>query len=136
MSNELGEYLRSLRGKRSLREIAALSNGELSHNVISTAEKGVGTHGQPYTPSAEKLKVFARIYNVPAIKLLSMAGYTEEAPGWATEEEIVEIESILDEKTEMTVGGEVLPPDKAQQVRNILRGALYEELERMKKQRK
>lgn len=137
MENELGKFLRGKRGNRTLRDIADRTNGKISHSYLSDIEKGVTRQGNVVKPSFEKLKALSKVYHVPLTELVRKAGYQiDNIPEWATEEEIVEIESILDEKTEMTVGGEVLPPDKAQQVRNILRGALYEELERKKKQRK
>lgn len=133
MSEQIGDYLRQLRGNRSLREISELTGKEISHNYVRDAERGVTGRGNKFKPSPDKLKVFAKVYEVPYDRLMRMAGYAENTPDWATEEDVVRVESILDEKSEMTIGGESLPPEKAKQVRNILRAALYEELEKQNK---
>lgn len=74
--SELGDLLRELRGKRSLREIADIT--ELSHTYISDVEKGYrrGTK-KPIHPSPETLKRFAEAYNYPYEKLMIKAGYIE-----------------------------------------------------------
>lgn len=72
--SELGDLLRELRGKRSLREIAALT--ELSHTYISDVEKGYrrGTK-KPLNPSPDTLKRLAKAYDYPYEELLKAAGY-------------------------------------------------------------
>lgn len=132
MAYELGDYLKQLRGKRSLREVAKLSKGEISHNYVRDAENGYTARGNKFVPSPEKLKVFARIYNVSYAHLMQLAGYAEETPDWATHEDVIKVETFLDEQADMTLGGESLPPEKAQRIRDMIRGQLYEELERMK----
>ena len=53
--SELGDLLRELRGKRSLREIADLT--ELSHTYISDVEKGYRRGSKkPLNPSPDTLK--------------------------------------------------------------------------------
>lgn len=72
---ELGDYLRSLRGKYSLRDIADRTNGELSHNTIAMAEKGTNTRGKVYNPSIEVLKALAKVYDIDPLILFKKAGY-------------------------------------------------------------
>lgn len=74
---ELGQYLRQLRGKRSLREVADLTHGTLSHNTISLAERGINTRGKEYLPGPEVLRELAKAYNVDPIKLMKLAGYIQ-----------------------------------------------------------
>lgn len=76
--SELGDYLRQLRGTMSLREASQRSHGRISHAAIAQAEKGINSHGKPFTPSAETLKEFAKLYNVSTTKLMKMAGYIEK----------------------------------------------------------
>lgn len=75
--NKLGELLKELRGKRSLREIAELT--ELSHTYISDIEKGYrrGTK-KVIHPSPETLKRLAEAYNYSYEKLMKVAGYLDE----------------------------------------------------------
>lgn len=76
--SELGDYLRQLRGTMSLREASQRSHGRISHAAIAQAEKGINSHGKPFTPSAETLKEFAKLYNVSTTKLMKIAGYIEK----------------------------------------------------------
>lgn len=76
--SELGEYLHQLRGTMSLREASQRSNGRISHAAITQAEKGINSHGKPFTPSAETLKEFAKLYNVSVNKLMKLAGYIDQ----------------------------------------------------------
>lgn len=132
MSNELGNYLKELRGDRSLREIAERSKGKLSHNVISTAEKGVGTHGNAYIPSPEKLKAFSDVYGVSYTKLMSLAGYSEDTPEWASTKDIIELERLLDNDVNMAYGGESLTEAEKQRVKDILTTLFWDKLQKKK----
>ncbi|BFH15882.1 helix-turn-helix domain-containing protein [Paenibacillus melissococcoides] len=75
--NELGEFLRELRGKRSLRDIAALT--ELSHTYIADIEKGYrrGTN-KPIKPTPETLKKLSEAYNYSYFDLMEKAGYLDD----------------------------------------------------------
>lgn len=75
MPNKLGNYLRELRGKNSLREIASRTNGELSHSYISDLEKGVSRRGNIIKPSPETLKILSNVYNANYEYLMELAGY-------------------------------------------------------------
>ena len=75
--NELGELLRNLRGKRSLREVA--KQVDISHTYISDLEKGFRRDTKaPINPSPETLKRLADAYDYPYEKLMSAAGYIDE----------------------------------------------------------
>lgn len=72
--SKLGELLRDLRGNRSLREIAEIT--ELSHTYIADVEKGYRRGSKkPLNPSPETLKRLATAYNYPYEKLMEIAGY-------------------------------------------------------------
>jgi transcriptional regulator with XRE-family HTH domain len=77
MANKLGQYLRELRGKRSLREIAELTG--LSHTYIADVEKGFrrGTN-KPLKPSPESLKKLSEALGAPYVELMVLAGYWDE----------------------------------------------------------
>lgn len=75
--NELGELLRKLRGKRSLRDVGKLT--ELSHTYISDLEKGFNHNTKaPINPSPDTLKRLSGAYDYPYSELLKVAGYIEE----------------------------------------------------------
>ena len=77
MSNKLGAYLKELRGDRSLRDIANLSNNRINHAYLSTVEKATSHRGTPFTPPPDKIKILAEIYQVDYNYLLELAGYIE-----------------------------------------------------------
>lgn len=75
--SELGELLRKLRGKMSLRE-ASKKTG-ISHNYLSIIERGVDPRsGAPVNPTPETLNKLSEAYNYPYTKLMSVAGYLDE----------------------------------------------------------
>lgn len=76
MSNELGKYLKQLRGKESLRDVSHRLNGQLSFSYISDLEKGVNRRGNPISPSPETLQMLAKVYHTDYWKLMELAGYT------------------------------------------------------------
>jgi transcriptional regulator with XRE-family HTH domain len=67
--NEIGNLLKKLRGIKSLRMIAELTNNQISHNQLSLLEKG-----EVY-PKEKHLEILSKIYNYPYEKLLKTAGY-------------------------------------------------------------
>lgn len=74
--SELGDLLKKLRGNKSLREIAELT--ELSHTYISDIEKGFRRGSKkPLHPSPDTLRRLANAYNYPYEKLMKVAGYIE-----------------------------------------------------------
>lgn len=75
MPNNLGDYLRALRGKESLRSVSERINGRLSHSYISDLEKGLSRRGTPIKPTPEALKALSEAYDVSYEKLMVMAGY-------------------------------------------------------------
>lgn len=75
--NKLGELLKSLRGNRTLREIAEIT--ELSHTYISDVEKGFRRGSKkPIHPSPDTLKRLAAAYNYSYEDLMKIAGYIEK----------------------------------------------------------
>ncbi|RXT05278.1 helix-turn-helix domain-containing protein [Ammoniphilus sp. CFH 90114] len=81
MENNLGVFLKKLRGKRSLREISSISG--LSHTYIRDLELGYNrTTNSPMKPSMDSLKRLAKAYNFPYEELLKKAGYVDNESGF------------------------------------------------------
>jgi len=77
--NEFGEYLKQLRGKRSLREMERITG--LSHTYLSTLEKGYDPRSKkPRHPTPEVLKKVSETLNVDYEQLLEKAGYIDRTP--------------------------------------------------------
>lgn len=72
--SELGEFLKRLRGQRSLREIEQLTG--ISHTYVSTIETGKDPRsGKVVKPSIETLRKLSNVYKYPLIELLIIGGY-------------------------------------------------------------
>lgn len=75
--SELGDLLRNLRGKESLRDAGKRTG--LSHTYLSIIEKGFDPRsGKPVKPTPETLKLLSEAYNHPYEDLMIKAGYIEE----------------------------------------------------------
>lgn len=77
-NNELGKYLKELRGKLSLREVSQRTNSALSHSYIGDLEKGKNARGNPTRPTPDALKILANVYGTSYEKLLKLAGYLDK----------------------------------------------------------
>lgn len=75
--NELGNYLRELRGKKSLRDVTKETG--VSHAYLSTLEKGCDPRtGKPRKPATDVLKKLADYYGAQYFDLLILAGYLDD----------------------------------------------------------
>jgi len=74
--SDIGEVLKKLRGKMSLRE--ASEKIGISHTYLDTIEKGFDKRsGKQINPSPETLKLISKAYNYSYKKLLNLAGYID-----------------------------------------------------------
>lgn len=74
--NTLGDLLKELRGKESLRD--ASKRIGISHTYLDTLEKGVDKRsGSIVKPSPETLKMIAEAYNYDYEELMVRTGYIE-----------------------------------------------------------
>ncbi|MGC8229874.1 helix-turn-helix domain-containing protein [Pseudobacillus badius] len=74
---KLGELLKSLRGKESLRD--ASKRIGISHTYLDTIEKGYDKRsGKPVKPTPDTLKLIAKAYDYSYEELMKIAGYIEE----------------------------------------------------------
>lgn len=111
--SELGDFLKKLRGKLSLREVAKRSG--ISYTYIRSLELGKHPRtGVPINPSPESLRSLAKAYNYPHEELMRLAGYldkesTEELHSEGTEADAKRkkgkalLENIKDEKLDHTL---------------------------------
>ncbi|MED2940697.1 helix-turn-helix transcriptional regulator [Cytobacillus horneckiae] len=73
----IGNLLRELRGKESLRE--ASKRIGISHTYLDTIEKGYDKRsGKEVSPSPDTLKLISSAYNYPYKKLLILSGYIDD----------------------------------------------------------
>lgn len=77
IQNSLGLFLRELRGKMPLREVALKSG--LSHTYIRDLELGINRKTKtPINPTPETLKRLSEAYNYSYDTLMEKAGYVDE----------------------------------------------------------
>ena len=80
--DELGRYLRSLRGDKSLREVQKHTG--ISHTYLSTLERGYDPRTKkPRKPSPDVLRKLADFYKVDYFGLLFKAGYIDDQQLWS-----------------------------------------------------
>jgi transcriptional regulator with XRE-family HTH domain len=113
MENELGKFLRELRGKMSLRDVAERCG--LSHTYISDVEKGINrTTKAPLKASPDTLKRLAEAYQYSYGELMVKAGYWPENYNQVSafsQEEMVDLDVILEKAENGTLiqNGEPVP---------------------------
>lgn len=92
------------------------------HVTIAEVERQVGiSNGQirrwdKASPKSENLKKVADYFGVTTDYLLG----NNNVPKWATKEEVVELDKLLDSNVNMSYGGETLTPEQIQRVKDIL----------------
>lgn len=75
--SEIGDTIKELRGKMSLRE--ASEKIGISHTYLDTIEKGFDKRsGRKVSPSPDTLKLISEAYHYPYVKLLNLAGYIDD----------------------------------------------------------
>lgn len=77
MTTDIGNYLKELRGKRSLRNISELTG--ISHTHLSDIEKGKDRRtGKTMIPSPDALKKIADGTGADYLEMLKLAGYLSD----------------------------------------------------------
>jgi transcriptional regulator with XRE-family HTH domain len=103
---ELGSYLLKLRQEKgwSLRR-AAQEIGVLSHSRLQDFERGQDPHSAiPTRPTEAQLARMAKVYEVPVVHLLRLAGYSAVGPLSEWEEELILLTRALsDEQREQVL---------------------------------
>lgn len=97
--SEIGAFLKTLRGKLTLREAAKRSG--LSHSYINSLEQGKHPKTKvPINPTPETLKRLSDAYDYDYEELMRKAGYLKESNGESHERDQV-IDQVLDEFTKL-----------------------------------
>ena len=86
------------------------------------------------TPNADELSRLADYFNVSVDYLL---GRTEnknlpQSPKWATEEDIMDLEEMLNSNVNMAYGGEELTEEEKQRLKDVLTGIFWDKLQKKK----
>ncbi|WP_339063619.1 helix-turn-helix domain-containing protein [Tepidibacillus marianensis] len=129
MDNQLGNLLRDLRGKMSLREASEKSG--LSHTYIRDLELGMNRSTKaPIKPSVDVLKRLASAYDYPFENILKAAGILEEYK--PTDDLDEEIKKLLNNPENGVFFKDYLsaPEEKKKQLRDFMKFLLEQEKDR------
>lgn len=85
-------------------------------------------------PTKDRLEILADYFNVSVDYLL---GRTEnknlpQSPKWATEEDIMDLEEMLNSNVNMAYGGEELTEEEKQRLKDVLTGIFWDKLQKKK----
>ncbi|EOS7999070.1 helix-turn-helix domain-containing protein [Enterococcus hirae] len=119
---EFGEKLKELRTSRGLGVNQLALKSGVSASQISRFEKG-----ERKDPTLETLKKLS-------IALGVSISYFEEnslinknnIPEWATDDDLVELDKLLESNVNMAYGGETLTPEQIQRVKDILTATFWD----------
>ncbi len=73
-------------------------------------------------PSTKRLQLVADYFNVTTDYLLGR----NQAPDFATEEDLIELDKLLESNVTMAYGGETLTPEQVQRVKDILTATFWD----------
>jgi transcriptional regulator with XRE-family HTH domain len=94
--NELGDFLKQLRGNLSLREVQEGTG--ISHTYLSTLEKGFDPRSKkPRKPTPEVLLKLARFYKVEYGTLMFLAGYVNSKLNFTDGDFPIESDEIVED---------------------------------------
>ncbi|WP_338429086.1 helix-turn-helix transcriptional regulator [Enterococcus faecium] len=116
MSKDLVNRIIDLREKRDWSQTELGRKIGLEKSAMNKIENGTRR------VSTEELKKLAEVFNVTTDYLLGR----NQTPEWATKEDIIELDKLLESNANMAYGGETLTPEQLQRVRDVLAGLFWE----------
>jgi transcriptional regulator with XRE-family HTH domain len=109
--NDLGDFLKELRGELSLRDVQEGTG--ISHTYLSTLEKGYDPRTKKERkPTPKVLQTLARFYRVNYKDLMYLAGYLENDDSLPSEEKAAKIREINLKLKELERIQEILSKDR------------------------
>lgn len=116
MSKDLVNRIIDLREKRDWNQTELGRKIGLEKSAMNKIENGTRK------VSTEELQKLAEVFNVTTDYLLGR----NQTPEWATKEDIIELDKLLESNANMAYGGETLTPEQLQRVRDVLAGLFWE----------
>ncbi|HGF7649606.1 TPA: helix-turn-helix domain-containing protein [Enterococcus faecium] len=116
MSKDLVNRIIDLREKRDWNQAELGRKIGLEKSAMNKIENGTRR------VSTEELRKLAEVFNVTTDYLLGR----NQTPEWATKEDIIELDKLLESNANMAYGGETLTPEQLQRVRDVLAGLFWE----------
>lgn len=82
--------------------------------------------------TTEELQKLANVFEVTTDYLLGI----NQAPDWAKDDDLVELDKLLDSNVNMAYGGETLTPEEKQRVKDILTGTFWDLVKKDREKKK
>ncbi|HFU5899220.1 TPA: helix-turn-helix transcriptional regulator [Enterococcus faecium] len=111
----LKDRIKELRKQHGWTQAELAKKMSVSQQTIGSWEVGRAE------PNSEALTKLAHLFNVSTDYLLS----NDKTPEWATKEDIIELDKLLESNANMAYGGETLTPEQLQRVRDVLAGMFW-----------
>ena len=118
-----GERLKHLRASKNKTQQQIADQLGITRAAYSHLENG---RNEPDSSTIIKL---ANIFEVTTDYLLG----NNQAPEWADENDLVELDKLLESNVNMAYGGETLTPEEIQRVKDILTATFWDIKKRKKK---
>ncbi|MDK4351214.1 helix-turn-helix domain-containing protein [Enterococcus thailandicus] len=102
-------------------------------NILGVAKTTYASYEQgKRTPDADLQNKIADYFGVT----LDYLHGRNQTPEWATDDEIIELDKLLESNVNMAYGGETLTPDQIQRVKDILSGTFWDLVKKDKEKKK
>ena len=111
----LKDRIKELRKQHGWTQAELAKKMSVSQQTIGSWEVGRAE------PNSEALTKLAHLFNVSTDYLLS----NHKTPEWATKEDIIELDKMLDSNVNMAYGGETLTDEEKQRVKGVLTGLFW-----------
>lgn len=118
----LGERVKSLRKNLNKTQEEVANSIGISRAAYSHIENNRNE------PDGSTLSKIAEYYDVTTDYLLG-----RDVPKWASKEDVMDLEEMLNSNVNMAYGGERLTEEEKQRVKDILTGIFWEKLEKRKR---
>lgn len=121
-----GDLIKRYRKEKRLTQKELADKVNLTSQVISNIERN-------YTSiSTEDLKNIAKVLNVTPNQLLDTKKEINNAPDWATQDDLVKLEEMLKSNTPMAYNGVELNEEDKERINAVLTQVFWERLKEQK----
>jgi transcriptional regulator with XRE-family HTH domain len=129
---EFGEKLKALRTSKGFGVNQLALKSGVSASQISRFEKG-----ERKDPTLETLKKLSIALGVSISYFEEHSPVsTETIPEWATKDDLVELDKLLESNVGMAYGGETLTPEQVQRVKDILAATFWDLVKKDREKKK
>lgn len=102
-------------------------------NILGVAKTTYASYEQgKRTPDADLQNKIADYFGVT----LDYLHGRNQTPEWATDDEIIELDKLLESNVNMAYGGETLTPEQIQRVKDILAGTFWDLVKKDREKKK